>query len=200
MTCREYLEFMSDDGYSRPDLWLSDGWEIVKRAKWQAPLYWERDAAESTGWKVFTLRGWHSLSDLLDTPVCHVSFFEADAFAKWCSHRLPTEAEWESIASLAPPQGNFLETALFHPASAHGAGGIGQIFGDCWEWTASAYAGHPGIQTSSWGSGRIQRKIYVLTDDSAGWILRHASGSHAGDVSQFLPSCCALAVLRNPLG
>ena len=77
VTCREYLEFMSDDGYSRPGLWLSDGWELVKQLKWEAPLYWERDAGDETGWQVFTLRGSHGLSDLLDTAVCHISFYEA---------------------------------------------------------------------------------------------------------------------------
>ena len=99
VTCREYLEFMSDDGYTRPGLWLSDGWEIVKLAGWEAPLYWDRDSADETGWRVFTLRGWHGLSELLDTAVCHISFFEADALARWRGCRLPTETEWESVAA-----------------------------------------------------------------------------------------------------
>ena len=93
------LEFMSDDAYTRPGLWLSDGWEMARQAGLQAPLYWERDASDETGWRVFTLRGWHGLSVLLDTPVCHISFFEADAFARWRGCRLPTEAEWESVAT-----------------------------------------------------------------------------------------------------
>jgi formylglycine-generating enzyme required for sulfatase activity len=102
LTCREYLEFMSDDGYTRPGLWLSDGWELGKQSRWEAPLYWERDADDETGWRIFTLRGSHGLSDLLDTAVCHISFYEADAFARWRDCRLPTEAEWESIASQEP--------------------------------------------------------------------------------------------------
>src|SRR5208282_3337954 len=106
VTCREYLEFMSDDAYIRPELWLSDGWDTVKRAAWQAPLYWRRDTGDKTGWRVFTLTGWHGLSALLDTPVCHVSCFEAEAFARWRGCRLPTEAEWEYVASQTTVQGN----------------------------------------------------------------------------------------------
>jgi ergothioneine biosynthesis protein EgtB len=144
-TFREYLEFMSDDAYTRPELWLSEGWDHVKRSGWQAPLYWRRDADDKTGWRVFTLRGWHGLSALLDTPACHISFFEADAFARWNGHRLPTEAEWEWFASQTPVRGNLLETGRLHPAPARGAG-IEQLFGDCWEWTASAYTGYPGYK------------------------------------------------------
>ncbi|MGA3370294.1 MAG: ergothioneine biosynthesis protein EgtB [Terracidiphilus sp.] len=145
VTCREYLEFISDKAYTRPELWLSDGWDTVKRAAWQAPLYWRRDAGDETGWRVFTLAGWHGLSALLDTPVCHVSCFEADAFARWKGCRLPTEAEWEHVASQATVQGNLLESGRLHPAAARGAG-IEQLFGDCWEWTASAYTGYPGYK------------------------------------------------------
>jgi ergothioneine biosynthesis protein EgtB len=145
VTCREYLEFMSDDGYMRPGLWLSDGWEIVKQAGWEAPLYWERDSGDETGWRIFTLRGWHGLSPLLDTPVCHISFFESDTFARWRSCRLPIEAEWETVASEKRRCGNLLDTGRLHPAMANGAG-IEQLFGDCWEWTASPYMGYPGYK------------------------------------------------------
>jgi ergothioneine biosynthesis protein EgtB len=142
VTCREYLEFMLDDGYTRAELWLAEGWETLKQRAWHAPLYWEREASGETGWHVFTLRGWRGLSELLDTPVCHVSFFEADAFARWRRCRLPTEAEWECVASQAAPRGNLLDSDRLHPAATHGAG-IEQLFGDCWEWTASAYTGYP---------------------------------------------------------
>lgn len=145
ITCREYLEFISDDGYIRPGLWLSDGWEIVKQAGWEAPLYWERDSGDATGWRVFTLRGWHGLSTLLDTPVCHISFFEADAFAHWRGCRLPTEAEWESVSREVLPHGNLLDTGRLHPATANGDA-VDQLFGDCWEWTASPYIGYPGYK------------------------------------------------------
>jgi ergothioneine biosynthesis protein EgtB len=144
-TCREYLEFMTDDGYTRPRLWLSDGWESMKQAGWEAPFYWERDAGDETGWRVFTLRGCYGLSELLDTPVCHVSFFEADAFARWRGGRLPTEAEWEFVSRHAPPQGNLLDTGRLHPAMANGEE-VDQLFGDCWEWTSSPYIGYPGYK------------------------------------------------------
>jgi ergothioneine biosynthesis protein EgtB len=94
VTCREYLKFIADRGYSRIELWLSEGWDAVRGLGWQAPLYWERHEQQSLGWRVFTLRGWKALSDLLDTPVCHISYFEADAFARWWGRRLPTEPEW----------------------------------------------------------------------------------------------------------
>jgi ergothioneine biosynthesis protein EgtB len=158
VTCREYLEFMADDTYTRPELWLSAGWDEVKQTGWQAPLYWERDAHDETGWKVFTLRGWHGLSGLLDTPVCHISFFEADAFARWRGCRLPTEAEWESVATQVPPHGNLLDTGRLHPATANGAG-IAQLFGDCWEWTASSYAGYPGYRPLPGALGEYNGKF-----------------------------------------
>jgi len=159
VTCREYLEFMSDDGYVRPGLWLSDGWETVKQLGWEAPLYWERDSGDETGWRVFTLRGWHGLSDLLDTALCHVSFFEADAFARWRGCRLPTEAEWEAIASQVPRQGNLLDAGRLHPATADGAAGIEQLFGDCWEWTASPNTGYPGYKPLPGALGEYNGKF-----------------------------------------
>ncbi|HEY6490282.1 MAG: ergothioneine biosynthesis protein EgtB [Terracidiphilus sp.] len=159
VTCREYLEFISDDGYTRPGLWLSDGWEIVKQSMWEAPLYWERDSGDETGWRIFTLRGWHGLSDLLDTAVCHTSFFEADAFARWRACRLPTEAEWESIARQECRQGNLLDTGRLHPSNANHVAGIEQLFGDCWEWTASAYTGYPGYKPLPGALGEYNGKF-----------------------------------------
>ena len=158
VTCREYLEFMSDDAYTRPELWLSDGWDTVRQTGWQAPLYWERDAGDTTGWRVFTLRGWHGLCDLLDTPVCHISFYEADAFARWRGCRLPTEAEWEFVASQVPRQGNLLNVGSLHPAVANGEG-VEQLFGDCWEWTASPYTGYPGYKPLPGSMGEFNGKF-----------------------------------------
>jgi ergothioneine biosynthesis protein EgtB len=158
VTCREYLEFMSDDAYVRSALWLAEGWEYVKQTSWEAPLYWERDPSDETGWRVFTLKGWHGLAKLLDTPVCHVSFFEADAFARWRACRLPTEAEWESVASKERPHGNLLDTGRLHPAAAVGAG-IVQLFGDCWEWTTSAYTGYPGYKPFAGALGEYNGKF-----------------------------------------
>jgi ergothioneine biosynthesis protein EgtB len=158
VTCREYLEFMLDDGYTRPEFWLSDGWEIVKQAGWEAPLYWERDSDDDMGWRVFTLRGWHGLSALVDTPVCHISLFEADAFARWRGCRLPTEAEWESVASHALAHGNLLDTGRLHPATAKGDE-TDQLFGDCWEWTASPYTGYPGYKPLPGALGEYNGKF-----------------------------------------
>ena len=158
VTCREYLEFMSDDAYTRPEFWLSEGWDNVKRAAWRAPLYWRRDAGDETGWRVFTLTGWHGLSALLDTPVCHVSCFEADAFARWKGCRLPTEAEWEHVASQEAVRGNLLETGRLHPTAARGDG-IEQLFGDCWEWTSSAFTGYPGYKPLPGALGEYNGKF-----------------------------------------
>jgi ergothioneine biosynthesis protein EgtB len=158
VTCREYLEFLSDDAYARPELWLSEGWNAVREQRWQAPLYWERNPADNTGWRIFTLRGWQPLSALLETPVCHVSFFEADAFARWKGCRLPTEAKWESSATGRPIHGNLLDTGRLHPAIESGDG-LDQPFGDCWEWTASPYVGYPGYKPLPGALGEYNGKF-----------------------------------------
>ena len=169
ITCREYLEFMSDDAYVRPELWLSEGWENVKREAWQAPLYWRRDTDDKAGWRVFTLAGWRDLSMLLDTPVCHISFFEADAFARWRGCRLPSEAEWEYVATQATVRGNLLEGGTLHPTGVRGTD-IQQLFGDCWEWTASAYTGYPGYKPLPGALGEYNGKFM-----SSQMILRGGS-------------------------
>ncbi len=168
VTCREYLEFMSDDAYARPEFWLSEGWEAVRKQGWRAPLYWERDASDSSGWRIFTLRGWCPLSALLDTPVCHVSFFEADAFTRWRGFRLPTEAEWELAAKGSPIRGNLLDTGRLHPAIA--CGDRLDLFGGCWEWTASPYTGYPGYKPLPGALGEYNGKFM-----SSQMILRGGS-------------------------
>jgi ergothioneine biosynthesis protein EgtB len=117
----------------------------VKQQAWRAPLCWERDTTYTTGWCVFTLRGGYPLSTLLDTPICHVSFFEADAFARWRGRRLPTKAEWEHAANGKPILGNLLENGRLNPALSP-SHALNQLFGDTWEWTASPYTGYPGYK------------------------------------------------------
>ncbi len=168
-TCAEYLAFIEEEGYSRPELWLSEGWDTVTREGWAAPLYWRRDPNTRAGWSIYTLRGWASLDTLSETPVCHLSFFEADAFARWSGHRLPTEFEWEYVAAGLPPQGNLLDRGCLHPTVSAGtrAGGLGasharepqQMFGDVWEWTASPYTGYPGYRALPGALGEYNGKF-----------------------------------------
>ena len=162
VTCAEYLAFMRDDGYSRPELWLSEGWDTMRAEGWQAPLYWRNDGGS---WQVYTLRGMRTLSELEHTPVCHVSYFEADACARWFSlqqpgARLATEAEWEAVAQSASVSGSFIESGHLHPATTIAAPGApAQLFGDVWEWTASAYLGYPGYQALGGALGEYNGKF-----------------------------------------
>jgi ergothioneine biosynthesis protein EgtB len=161
VTCGEYLDFMRDGGYQRAELWLSEGWDTVKAQQWSSPLYWfnEANGEESGEWQVYTLRGPIPLGQLLATPVCHISYFEADAFARWAGKRLPTEQEWELAASNLPMSGNFLETDALHPLPATGKNGLQQMFGDVWEWTASAYLGYPGFSALPGALGEYNGKF-----------------------------------------
>ncbi|HEU4751907.1 MAG TPA: ergothioneine biosynthesis protein EgtB, partial [Armatimonadota bacterium] len=127
VTAGEYLEFMADGGYRRPQLWLSDGWRVVQERAWSAPLYWEQ--AEGC-WQQVTLTGVRPVLEC--EPVCHVSFYEADAFARWAGKRLPTEVEWEVAAGTAAVEGNLVESDALHPRPAAGEGEIEQLFGDAW--------------------------------------------------------------------
>jgi len=155
-TCGEYLAFIDDRGYQRPELWLSDGWKAVQAHRWNAPLYWEKVDGK---WLQFTCSGMRKVEE--HEPVCHVSFFEADAFARWAGARLPTEFEWELAASQVPVEGNLLESGKFHPAGAAAAKADGplQIFGDVWEWTASAYLPYPGFQPAAGALGEYNGKF-----------------------------------------
>ena len=158
VTNGDYLDFMRDGGYSRPDLWLSDGWDRVCAEQWRAPLYWETRDGD---WLEFTLSGMAPVESA--RPVCHVSYYEADAFARWAGARLPTEFEWEAAAQKKTVAGNFLESELLHPAPAPATGGqhptTAQLFGDCWEWTASAYAPYPGYRAAAGALGEYNGKF-----------------------------------------
>jgi ergothioneine biosynthesis protein EgtB len=162
VTCAEYLAFMEQNGYNRPELWLSEGWITQRAEGWQAPLYWQRDTKTKSGWCIYTLHGFVPLEDLSETPVCHLSFFEADAYARWAGHRLPTEFEWEHAATHETSQaipGNLLETNNLHPTPATSAPGLQQIFGDVWEWTASGYTGYPGYKPLPGALGEYNGKF-----------------------------------------
>jgi ergothioneine biosynthesis protein EgtB len=135
ITNGEYREFIADGGYTNSSLWLSDGWATVNQSLWGRPLYWSEDLATE-----FTLSGTREIDD--SAPVTHVSFYEADAFARWAGARLPTEFEWEIFSGEKPVQGNLLESGYLQPVSG---GGKSQVFGDAWEWTSSPYSAYPGF-------------------------------------------------------
>jgi len=154
VTNGEWLGFMQDGGYQRPEFWLSDGWAAVRREGWRAPLYW-REA--DGGWSEMGLHGLRPLD--LNQPVAHVSYFEADAYASWAGARLPTEAEWEHAAGSVPLAGNLLSSARLDPARAPAARGLRQMIGDLWEWTRSAYLPYPGFAPAAGAVGEYNGKF-----------------------------------------
>jgi len=160
VTCGEFLEFMADGGYRRPELWLSDGWAAARAGDWRAPLYWREEEGR---WRTLTLGGARDVR--MDEPVCHVSYYEADAYARWAGARLPTEAEWEVVAAEQPVAGRFADAGWLHPAPAPPVdpedepGAPVQLFGDVWEWTASAYAPYPGYAPPAGALGEYNGKF-----------------------------------------
>lgn len=151
VSCGEWRAFMDDGGYERPELWLSDGWARVQAEGWRAPLYWSQAAPNA--WRVFTLSGERPVNPA--EPVCHVSFYEADAYARWAGARLPTEAEWEAAASGDFTAGKF---ALHPPAMGKGEG-LCQLAGAAWQWTSSPYTAYPGFRESEGAASEYNGKF-----------------------------------------
>ncbi len=181
VTCGEYLQFIEEGGYSRSELWLSEGWTTAQNERWESPLYWRRDP-EDCSWQVFTLRGIIPLDDLLAAPVCHISYFEADALARWAGACLPTEAEWEVAAAPLPIAGNLLDNHSLHPLPVRGASQLQQIFGDVWEWTASSYLPYPGFRPLPGALGEYNGKFMcnqmVLRGGSVATPASHLRASY----------------------
>lgn len=155
VTNGEWLAFMDDGGYRRPELWLADGWARVTAGEYEAPLYWEPGEG---GWRAMSLSGCHPVDAA--AAVVHVSFFEADAYARWAGRRLPTEAEWEVAATAMPVEGNFLDSGALRPLPARLTGRApAQLFGDVWEWTASPYTAYPGYRPAAGALGEYNGKF-----------------------------------------
>jgi ergothioneine biosynthesis protein EgtB len=167
VTNGEWLDFMGDGGYRAAELWLSDGWATVNREGWHAPLYWEERDGE---WLAMSLEGLQPVDRA--SPVAHVSYFEADAFARWAGHRLPTEFEWEVAAQDLPVAGNMLARKRMRPmpAEAEADAGLAQMFGDAWQWTQSAYLPYPGYRPPEGALGEYNGKFMVSQQ-----VLRGAS-------------------------
>jgi len=175
VTNGEYLDFVADGGYATPQIWLADGWDWLQAGNRRHPAYWRRD---EDGWQEFTLGGMRPLDPAL--PVVHVSYYEADAYARWSAARLPTEAEWEVAAAPLPAAGNFADSRRFHPDAA--GPDNAQFYGDAWEWTSSAYAPYPGFRAAPGAVGEYNGKFmvnqYVLRGGSCATPAGHVRASY----------------------
>ena len=180
VTHGDFLAFVDDGGYSRPELWLSLGWDTVQAQRWTAPMYWERQDGQ---WTTFTLHGRAEIDAA--APMAHVSYFEADAYARWAGARLPTEFEWEAVAAGRAIDGNFQDSGALHPLAPRTdppAGEPAQLFGDVWEWTRSAYAPYPGFVPASGAVGEYNGKFmcnqYVLRGGSCATPRSHVRATY----------------------
>jgi ergothioneine biosynthesis protein EgtB len=181
VTRGQWLDFMADGGYQRHDLWLSDGWDAARRERWEAPLYWFREGDQ---WMEATLHGVAPVDRA--APVAHVSFFEADAYARWAGARLPLEAEWERAAQANPTilAEGFVEAGIHHPTAPTQAAQVGprQLFGQVWEWTASPYRPYPGYRPPAGAvgeyNGKFMNGLYVLRGGSCATPRDHIRASY----------------------
>ena len=176
VTNAEWVEFIEAGGYRNPLLWLADGWKALQTENWQAPLYW----LDQDGYHSMTLAGLQAVDPL--APVTHISYFEADAYARWVGKRLPTEMEWEIAARTEPLSGNFADSGLYKPQAASGGNGMQQMYGDVWEWTSSPYIAYPGFKVSPGAVGEYNGKFmngqYVLRGGSCVSPLNHLRPSY----------------------
>ena len=180
VTHGDFAAFIADQGYARPELWLSMGWDWVRLSGAVAPLYWQQQDA---GWRTFTLHGMADIDP--HTPICHINYFEADAYARWAGARLPRESEWEIVASTLPIDGNFLDSNALHPLALREAATTDQpeqMFGDVWEWTQSAYLPYPGFSTAPGAVGEYNGKFmcnqFVLRGGSCATPRKHIRASY----------------------
>jgi ergothioneine biosynthesis protein EgtB len=184
VTCAEWLAFIDDGGYRAPQLWLAEGWDRKTAEGWEAPLYWDRTDGS---WDVFTLGGRRSVDP--DEPVCHVSYFEADAFATWAGARLPTEFEWEAVARCSLDSGGGVsgqldDSACVHPTSQDGR----EMFGGTWVWTSSAYLGYPGFQRARGAVGEYNGKFMVNQQVLRGGSVATPRGHVRASYRNFFPA------------
>jgi ergothioneine biosynthesis protein EgtB len=164
VTCGEYLRFIAAGGYEQAEWWLSDGWDVCTREHWRAPLYWQ--SANDGSWQLFTLNGMRPLNE--EEPVAHVSYYEADAYARWAGARLPTEAEWECIAESTTDGLSSTEAHVYRGQHVHprrgdedSASNAPRLFGDVWQWTQSAYLPYPGFKTAPGAVGEYNGKFMI---------------------------------------
>ncbi|HEY2213996.1 MAG TPA: ergothioneine biosynthesis protein EgtB [Acidimicrobiales bacterium] len=182
VTNGEWLSFMEAGGYQRHEFWLSDGWSVVENQGWRSPLYWFTDPDQPDEWLQFTLSGVRPVD--LDEPVCHVSYYEADAYAHWTSMRLPTEAEWETVAVEIGQGDNFLGDGAVHPRPAVDSNAL---YGDVWEWTSSAYSAYPGFRTAPGAVGEYNGKFMVSQNVLRGGCCATPPGHVRATYRNFFP-------------